>query len=146
MHARDQIATAFIDALSMIAGITTTKGQLFSVYDSQLPLQTVYATEEEIEIDNNQGRLTGLQRRTARITVQCYLKAEDNLESGLDDMAVNIEETIFADPVLKNLVRCLDLVSTLKETSKEGETEVGIISLTFSCRYMTEDGQPQVII
>lgn len=146
MHSRDQITTAFIVALSAVAGTTTTRGQIFSVYDDQLPLQTVYANDEDIETDNTSGRIIGIQRRTATVTVQGYVKALDGLDKAMDEMSVAIEETLFNDAPLKNLVRCLDLVSTAKETSKEGEQEIGIITLTYSCKYLTEDGKPQIIL
>lgn len=146
MHSRSQITTAFIVALSSIPGTTTTRGQIFSVYDDQLPLQTVYTTEEQIEIDNTQGRIIGVQRRALSVVVQAYLKASSDYDQALDDMATAIEETIFNDQPIRVLVRCLDLVSTTKETSKEGETEIAVITLTFNAQYLTEDGLPQVIL
>lgn len=144
-HARKQIRDAFYTALDATA-ITTFNGRVFPLHNNILPAFSVFGREEAISADNNDGRLIGIQQRTAIIAVQGYAKVEASVDDELDALAELCEQIIFKDAAIDALVRCLDLVATEIEVSPDGENKIGVITLNFSCRYMTNDGEPEVTI
>lgn len=146
MHARKQIRDAFVLALSGVAGVTTFNGRVFPMYDAILPAYSVQSREEAIEIETNQGRLIGQQNRTVIVSVQGYAKVEGSIDDELDRLSELAEVAIFDDADLKVLVRCLDLATVEFEVSGEGENTMGVVTLNFSCRYLTNDGVPGVIL
>lgn len=147
MHVRQQIREQFVNALTA-TGIHTENGRIFSVYDSILPMFSVYSREESIEVDNNRGRLQGLQLRTLKVSVEIYVKAETGLDDNFDSLSAIAETAIFNFPWLndRNLIPCLDLEGIETEVDQGGENALGVMTLTFSVRYRTEDGNPEVFL
>lgn len=147
MHVRQQIREAFVSALST-TGINTENGRVFAVHNAILPLFSVYSREETLETDTNRGRIMGLQLRTTTVSVEIYVKAETGLDDEFDRLAVLVEGAIFADSWLsdRSKISCLDLESMETEVDNGGEKALGVMTLNFSCRYKTEDGQSEVFV
>lgn len=144
MHARGQIRAAFITAVQAIPNITVYDSRIFPFYDSVLTAVSVYSREEAIDTEN--GRKQREQHRTLLVTVEGYLKADENLDTDFDSLSESLEQVIMVDTNINNLVRCLDLVSTEMTVSLEAEKETGIVTQTYSCKYITKDGIPEVIL
>jgi len=143
-HARTQIRNAFVSALAAVPGATVYNSRVFPVYDTALPAITVYSRDESIDIEN--GRKQQLQHRTLALSVACYAKADIDLDNSLDDLSSHVEQIVFNDPTIKGMVRCLDLAESTIEVTADGEKQLGFITLTFSLKFLTEDGQPDVIL
>ena len=145
MHARQQIRNAFATALlnNTDAGANVFNGRVYVLNDVLLPGILVAAREEEI--DNEAGEKTS-QNRSVSVLVQIQAKEADGVDNVLDALAEEIETLIFADPGINALGQCLDLTTTEMENNSEAEVEVGISTLTFLVKYITENGKPGVII
>ena len=143
-HARTQIRRAFVDTLESITAVTIHNGRVFPFHDGILPAITVFSREESISEDA--GRKARQQQRNLLVSTQIYLKSDDSLDDDLDDFAELIEIAVFQSTSINPLVRCLDLISTEIEITQEGERQMGDCTLTFSCKYLTNDGAPGNII
>ncbi len=143
-HAREQIRKAFVTALDAIPNLTTFNGRIFPLHDAVLPAVTVFTREEAI--DPEIGRLEGIQNRALATSVQLYVKADEYLDDAMDTLSESVEAAIFPSTEINNLVRCLDLISVEIEVSMDGENPMGTMTMIFSCRYLTNDGFPGVII
>ena len=144
MHARKQIRDAFVAALT---GLTTTglnvfSGRVYPVHDSILPGLNVMARNEEISADT--GELIS-QNRQLSVVVQGHAKEGSGVDDELDKICAEVETAVFNDVALGNLCRCLDLSTTEYENNSEAEQELGICTMTFSVKYITNNGEPEVI-
>ncbi len=143
-HARNQIRDAFVTALGTIPGLSVYNGRVFPLYDTTLPAVSVSSREETI--DDEQGKKFGEQFRTLLLSVQCYDKVDELIDNSLDTISESVETAVFDDAGIKAIVRCLDLAGTEIEVSQEGEKPMGIATLAFSCKYITKEGEPGVIL
>lgn len=146
MHARQQIREAFVLALADIPGVTTYNGRVFPVYNETLPAIAVYSREESIETENTSGRVYGQQKRTLVVSVQIYAKVQGVIDDALDGISEQVETEVFTDSGIASLLRCLDLATTEIEVDSGAENAVGVMTLNFECKYLTEDGSPGVIV
>ena len=144
MHARRRIREKFFEIISLIPNLTTFNGRVFPLHDAVLPAATIFTRDEVISPDD--GRLEGLQHRTLATTVQLYVKADQLVDDAMDNLAELIEAAVMVDQSLLNLVRCLDLVTVEIEVTMDGENPMGTLTMVFSCRYLTNDGFPGVIV
>lgn len=143
-HARQQIRDSFVTALTLIPNTTVYNGRIFPLYDTVLPAITVFSREEAI--DDEAGRQISQQHRTLNMSVQCYLKVEESLDDDMDQLSASVEQSVFNSSAIHGLVRCLDLISTEIEVSQDGENPMGTCTLTFQCKFLTTDGNPEVIL
>lgn len=144
-HARSQIRAAFIVALTgTTSAADIIDGGVFPVYDNQLPAISVQVRAEEI--DEQRGRIEHIQYRSGNVVCTIYAKELDDIDNQFDLLSEEIETAVFNSPVISDLTNCLDLVTVDAETTGEGEKQIGIMTLTFAAKYMTEDGKPGVIL
>lgn len=141
-HARQQIRKDFLAALVVIIEHTF-DSRIRPYYDDILPSVSCYTRQETI--DDEKGGKSGQQYRDLQVNIQANIKAGNDIDDRLDEMAEQIEIAIFNDPVLKKL-RCYDLISTETEINSESEKNIGVITLLFSCKYITKKGEPGVML
>jgi hypothetical protein len=146
MHAREFIRSAMVTALDNHPDFTgrVVNGPVFPAYDLALPGVAVFTRNEEI--DDEKGAKQALQHRRLEATVQIYAKAETGIDNTLDRLAEIVEQVIFVGlPDLVTL-RCIDLVTTEMETNAEAENMVGLCTMVFAVRYLTQKGIPNLIL
>lgn len=145
MHAREQIRAAFVTALTgTTSAASIQEAGVFPLYDLLLPAIEIDTPSEAIDPDK--GRTEHIQYRALEITVIIHVKTQTGLAGIVDDLSEEIETAIFNNTALFNMTNCIDLISSEKETSAEGEVQTGILTLSFLAKYMTNEGQPGVIL
>lgn len=141
-HVRKQIRDQFVTLLT--AGVTLVSSRVYAtrVYpltQAKLPAITVTIGSESsalMTIGSTMGGGKSLDR-TVEILVSVYENATASLDSAIDAIAVQIEESIGADFTLGGITKETVLVSTSIDFSGETEQPVGIATLTFAARYVT---------
>jgi len=144
MHARTQIRHEIITAVTGL-GMEVFNARVFPLYDYVLPAVSVLTRDETV--DNEVGRLEGLQARELTASLVIHAKAVDTLDDDLDGLAELVETAMFSSPFLTSgKIRCFDLGESTIEVNADGETKIGIMTIEFSLKYMTQQGFPTVII
>ncbi len=138
MHVRQFIRETAVAALASGTSYNVFDGRIFSVYDDILPCVNVTTRSETIDTDL---RETGATTRICVLAVTSYIKSEDSLDADLDAMSVEIEKALYSDQTLHAF--CLQLNSTEIDTSKEGEQELAICTLSYNIIYQTKNGDPE---
>ena len=139
-HARKDIRDSIVTA---VTGLTTTGTRVYAsrsypLDDDNLPGLLVYTVSEDI--DEEEGKLAGIQHRSQIIIVEGYDKLTAGLDDKLDTIAEEIETAIFAATIPGSFG--LDLLSTQADFEDGLEKTVGKITLTFQVQYLTEEGAP----
>lgn len=139
-HAKTALRNAFYSSL---IGLTTTEDRVFksrvhSLQDTDLPGLCVYTGDEYI--DEEEGKVEGIQHRSLEIKITCTDKLVAGLDDNLDVMEAEVEAAIFAT----NVPGCfaLDLLGTEQEITDGVETPVGKSTMTWRVQYLTEEGRP----
>ncbi len=146
MHARTIIRQTFVELLK---GRTTTANR---VYDSRLynlesvglPSIIVFATNETIA--TNTISKPRSQDRSLRITVECYAKATATVNVIVDNLAVQIEQLVASNQILRGLCKDCQLESTDINLNSEGDQPVAVVSIVFLVSYRTHEDRPEIII
>lgn len=131
-----------------MTGLATTganvyKSRVYPLQSGNLPGLCVFTGPEEIDDNEEDGKVETTQERSVMIVVAGYDKVTAGLDDSLDTMAVEVETAIFADRFLSGLVYGIDLVETDQGLTVEGEQPVGEITLTFRAQYLTDEGAPE---
>lgn len=146
MHARQQIRQA---AVALITGLTTTgtrvyDSRFFELEATQVPAWAVYTTEEaeESEISAMGGQL----ERVCNLSFVGLARALTGtaLQTTLDTMAEELEEV-----VLRNSITGAELILSGTEwefDTEESDAAEGKVTLTYACRYYTNQGAPAALI
>jgi len=138
---REQVATT-------LTGLTTTGSNVFQsrVYplqDANLPALLVYTKEESSEIIT-MGSTRALERLLT-LSVEAYVKSNNNSDDTIDTISEEIEAAIGADTTLNNKAKDVFLISTDINYVGEGENPVAVATLNFLVNYCTaEDDASQL--
>lgn len=143
-HVREQIISAMATAL---AGLTTTGANVFpsrvdTLQGSQLPGLTLYDTDEVIDEESS---LLDTHARVVTIEVVGHVASGsgDGVSDVLNQIAVEVEEAIYADVTLGGIALGLQMTGTQKEYDNEGDKVHGQITLSVDVTYMTVFGAPE---
>ena len=134
-HARTQIREA---CAARLLGLATTGDR---VKQSRmhpaiaLPCLLVTTNDEEV----SPGTVGGLYQRTVLLVVRGYAKGSETLDDTLDQIALEVETALSAEPRAE-----LDKVEIDYDESLE--KPVGSISLTYRVTYFTAAGSPGTMI
>ena len=132
-----------------MTGLATTgsnvfKSRLYPLHDDNLPGLCVSTGIEEI--DDEEGKVEGVQHRNLEIIVLACDKITAGLDDKLDTIATEVETAVFVDRFLGNLVQSLDLAVSEPEISDEMEQPVGSLALVFTVQYLTDEGTPETAL
>jgi hypothetical protein len=130
---REQVATT-------VTGLTTTGSNVFQsrVYplqDANLPALLVYSINEDSNADVMGSTLVA--QRDLNIVIEGYVKATTDFDDTVDTICAQVEAAMGADRTLNNLAKFSQLVSTEINYNGEGESPVGVVTLTYAVQYRT---------
>lgn len=148
MHYRQSIRDAVADLLieaDTVAGtnvFTSRARPILEILQNRQSVLSVYTGDET-------SRRTGdayLLERTLTVSIEGAMGGGDDLDDLLDDLCMEVEAAIDADPALSNLLsEELELTATTSEISARGNQQVGAFRLDYQCKYLTErvsEGEP----
>jgi len=140
-HVRKQIRDKFVTILTAGVPLVSRRvyaTRVYSLTQAKLPAITISSGAESSSLMTI-GATMGAKslNRTLEVTVSIYENANASLDSLIDAIAVQIEESIGADFTLSGIAKQSVLTSTNIEFSGETEQPVGIATLTFSVQYIT---------
>jgi hypothetical protein len=149
-HVRQQIRDAVVTA---VTGLTTTgtnvfKTRVYPINRAALPGLCVYA-QSESSSPSTIGSLKSVSSylRTVAIGLEVYARNTDNLDDDLDDIAVEIEQSIATDSDLNSLAEDVILSSTVIDIiGGDTETPVGVMKLTYDVIYRTTLADPSAAL
>ena len=130
---REQVATT-------VTGLSTTGSNVFQsrVYplqDSNLPALLVYSISEDSNADVMGSTLVA--QRDLNLVIEGYVKATANFDDTVDTICAEVEAAMGTDRTLNNLAKFSQLVSTEINYNGEGESPVGVVTLTYAVQYRT---------
>lgn len=144
-HVRKQVRDALV---ATVTGLATTASRVFNSYpyDAQeTDSLYVYATDEEISVDNMGRPIT--QSRKLALRVEGFTKGEpEAVADKLDQIAVEVEHAIYANPTLNGLVQDIDLNDTEINFSGDGDAPAGGIRLTYVATYRTKENAVETAV
>lgn len=145
-HARTQIRNAVTALLkgNTIAGNNVYEARVYPINDPKLPALLVYTKQETVGEQSMSYPRT--QHRELLMTVEAYAKARGNVDEATDDLALEIEELIAADPTLGGLVKDTVLDTTETQFSDDGERPIAVAVLTFSVLYAVKEHEPHTLV
>jgi hypothetical protein len=136
-HVRQQIRDRMQSVL--LAGVTSTSGRVYTsrVYAlSQLALPSV-----TISFDSERSSLITMGLRTmdrdVNIVVDVYASATSDLDDALDDICVEVEESIAGDFTMNGLAKSCILTSTDLSLTGGSDTPIGVARLNYTVSYIT---------
>lgn len=141
MHERQAIRDEIVARL--IAADTAAEGRVVKSRSSplkldQLPMISVYNEIEPIREGSEKGS-DGLERLfEVTIVGWTHASSDSDVDDDLDDLALEIEAAIDADPTLDRNSSSAHLVNTQFGIDMKGERPMGAVSLTYLCRYFTD--------
>lgn len=130
---REQVATT-------VTGLSTTGSNVFQsrVYplqDSNLPALLVYSISEDSNADVMGSTLVA--QRDLNIVIEGYVKATTDFDDTVDTICAEVEAAMGTDRTLNNLAKFSQLVGTEINYNGEGESPVGVVTLTYAVQYRT---------
>lgn len=144
-HARTQIRNAVTALLkgNTTAGNNVFEARVYPINDPKLPALMIYTKQETVGEQSMSRPRT--QQRELFVTVEAYVKARGNVDEDTDNLALEIEQLIAADPTLSGLVKDTALDTTETQFSDDGERPVAVAILTFSVLYTVKEHEPQTL-
>ena len=146
MHARQQIREA---AVALSAGLTTTGSNVydsrhFELEQSRIPCWAVYTTEEGEEAEL--AAMGGPIQRFCKLSFVGIAQAATGLvlQQTLDLMCEELETV-----VLRKAITGAELVYTGTEwefDSEDSDAAAGRVTVTYACRYFTNEGAPGALV
>lgn len=143
MHYRQRIRDAVAAALTAAntgagANVFTSRARpVLEVLQKRESVLSVYTADESAE------RMPDayLSMRTLTVSIEGVAGGGDDLDDILDDLALQVEAAINADPTLDNLLHEeLVLQSTSSEITARGNQQVGAFRMDFECGYLADRG------
>lgn len=145
-HARTQIRKCITTLLkgNTIAGNNVYEARVYPLNDPKLPALLIYTKQETVGEQSMSRPRT--QQRELFVTVEAYVKARGNVDEDTDNLAMEIEQLIAADPTLGGLVKDTALDTTETQFSDDGEKPVAVAILTFSVLYTVKEHEPHTLV
>ena len=145
-HVRQQIRER---VGTVVTGLSTTGSNVFQsrVYplqDVNLPALLVYSTTEDSEADVIGTALS--TNRIVNIVIEGYVKATTDFDDTVDTICEEVETALANDRTLNGLAKFSQLTGTEINYNGEGETPVGVVTLTYQVQYRTATNAPNVAL
>lgn len=144
-HGRKQIR----DALqAQLTGLATTAGRVFAGRVEPLGINECPGLNVRVSTETpRDDLLTMLEAdapRTVQILVEGYVGAGG--ESALDQIALEVEIALEAEPTIGGLVDQLIYEGTLLRRVPEGEYDHAVVTLTYSATYIVSRIDPGLLV
>jgi hypothetical protein len=140
IHARADIVAAIVTALT---GLPTTgnrvdRGRTRPLAAKHRPLLLVYARSEQSDSD----AMGGILLRDLRIRIEGRVITADVPDGTLDQIALEVEPAMVADPSLGGRVKEITLIATTINAQAAGDEHAGEITLDYRVLYRTHEHAP----
>lgn len=114
------------------------KTRVLPLRRTQLPAISIYTLEESVAGDSAQTAPRELTR-TAPVVIEAWIanQAGIDLDDAMDDLALEIETAMHADPYLGDTAGDSILADTVLEVIEQGDRKLGLVSLTYDVTYRT---------
>jgi len=143
-HVRKQIRDAIAVALT---GLATTAGRVSANRSYTIPdtpaIRIMNAAEGSEYTSSNGGVRT--RNRVSGYGIECHAQGSD-ADDTLDQIALEVETALEADPTLGGLSKDLYLISSEPEWSGDADQQSGKLTLTYDVLYLTAEGSPGVAL
>jgi len=146
-HARTQIRNAVTALLlnNTSAGAKVYESRIYPLDDPKLPAILIYTKQESVGDQMSMSK-PRTQHRELHLTIEAYVKANNNIDETADGLALEIEQIIGGDPSINGLVKDTVLDTTEIQYSDEGEKPIAVITLTFAVLYAVKENAPNTLI
>ena len=133
---RDRLETILTSGVSLVQS-RVFGSRIYPLTAPQLPAIAVYTASES---SNLQTMGLRTQMRDLSVSIDVYVMVNDKFDDDIDDLCVQIEQTIAADYTLNGLAKDTILTGTEIDFDGEAEKPIGVARLTYSIRYVTSIG------
>jgi len=145
-HVRKQIRDNVVTTLT---GLATTASRVYQsraypIASGKLPGLLIYTRNETIESATITRPRTKL--RQLEVMVEGYVLANSSLDNTLDQISLEVEEAMVADVTRNNLAKDTELTSVETEYLGEGETQAGVVRMTFNVKYATLENDAETAV
>ncbi len=142
-HVRKQIRD---NVITTVTGLTTTstrvyRSRVYPIASGKLPGLCVYTQSETVESGTLARPRTKL--RTLDVVIEGYALANSNLDDTLDQISLEVEEAMVTDVTRGGKAKDTELTSVEIEQVGEGETQAGIVRMTFAVMYATVENDAE---
>lgn len=101
-----------------------------------LPVLAVYTLKESVDPTSRASAPRELAR-SAELVVEGVVEAGENVDDALDELALEVERALHADPTFAGTASDSILASTDLEVGEEGGKPVGFFRLTYTVTFYT---------
>jgi len=141
-HQRQLIRQAVKDLLvvaNTAAGANVTTTRVLPYRQGELPAISVYTLGETVELEEDNAVNPRELKRLLELEIAGWVvpTAIISADDAMDDLAYEIETAMHADPFFGGLVGDSVLESTEMAIKGEGDTLMGIVTLTYAVTYRT---------
>lgn len=143
-HLRKSIRDAVVTALTGLAttGSSVYPTRTYPLDETKLPALCVYTISEDSAVDSMKVSTRGLAR-SLELAVEGMAVNNGGLDDALDQIALEVETAVAADPTFGGLCYDCSLSQTrVSVRGGESQKEIGSIILTFTLRYRTRASDP----
>jgi hypothetical protein len=145
-HARSQIRNA---VTAILLGNTSAQNRVYEsrIYpldNAKLPALLVYTKQENVADYSISYPRT--QNRQLQLTIEAYVKASNNSDEVADQIALEVEQLIAANPKLGGLAKDTILATTEIQFSDDGEKPIAYAIMNFTVSYTVKENAPQTTI
>jgi hypothetical protein len=139
VHERQAIREAALTLLdgATAAGVRVFKTRLAPLRQAELPAIAVYTDEESVSPDSGTSSPRELTR-TVTLAVEGWVKANEDVDDVLDELALEIETAMDADQNLGGTAFDSVLVKTETGLKIDGERPMGCVHLEYAVTYHTD--------
>jgi hypothetical protein len=140
-HMRTQIRDALV---TLLTGLSTTGNNVFKsrveqIPDSKLPALNIVTNNEDVAL-TTVGTKVYEKNLTVAIFVKC--KATDDVDEVIDQVMLEVEPVLAANPTLGGLITDITLTAADAETRLEAEKETGQGVLAYIANYYVNATTP----
>lgn len=132
---RDTITTALAGAVTLVSA-RVYASRFYPLRDGNVPGICVYTLNETSE---RLGLGPSHKMRVVNVVTDIYVAATVDADDDLDDIAVQVEGVIGANPTLSGIAKDATLASTDIELSADGETPFVLGRLIWTVQYVTSE-------
>jgi hypothetical protein len=145
-HVRKQIRD---NVVTTVTGLTTTttkvyRSRVYPIASGKLPGLCVYTQSETVESATLTRPRTKM--RSLDVVIEGYALANSNLDDTLDQISLEVEEAMVTDVTRGGKAKDTELTSVEIEQVGEGETQAGIVRMTFTVTYATLENDAEVAV
>lgn len=138
-HVRKQIRDAIVTATTglSITGSNVFRSRIYPIEQTKLPGLCIFTKSEAVEFDTL--TMSRSVNRVLDVTIEAYVSATINYDNTLDQIAVEVEEALAADPTLGSLAKDTQVTAFEADFSGDGEQPVAIGRFTVTVQYRTSE-------